>query len=242
MSIPRYRRVLFKLSGEILAGDRGFGILPEETDHLASQIKFLHDSGLEVGIVIGAGNIFRGISGATQGLDRVTGDYMGMTATLLNAVTLKAALKRQNCPARVMSAIHIRQLAESYIRDKAVSHIKKSRVVIFAGGTGNPYFTTDTAAALRAIEINADILVKGTRVDGVYDSDPEKNPDAVKYDHLTYQQVLTDKLKVMDLTAVTLCQENDLPILVLNTRDEGNIQDFVAGRSVGTMVDKEIPE
>ena len=240
MSIPRYSRVLLKLSGEILAGEKGFGIDPDVTSFLAGQVKYLHDAGLELGIVIGAGNIFRGISASANGIDRVTGDYLGMTATILNSVALQSALINLGCQARVMSALSIEQLAEPYIRERALDHLQKGRILIFAGGTGNPYFTTDTAAALRAAEVKAQVVLKGTRVDGVYDSDPEKNPQAHKFDFLTYQEVIERELKVMDLTAVTLCMENNLPIVVTNVNDSSNLQKFVAGQDVGTLISKEI--
>lgn len=236
MTKPRYQRILLKLSGEILAGERGFGYHLPTINELADQIKVLYDMGIQIGLVIGGGNIFRGISGEDKGIDRVTGDYMGMTATIINSVALQSALENKGCYTRVMSALDITQLAEKYIRRRAMRHLEKGRIVIFAGGTGNPYFTTDTTAALRAVEIGAEVIIKGTKVDGVYNKDPEKDPSAVKYDKLSYQQVLTDKLRVMDLTAVTLCTENNLPIVVLNIKNSDNLLGLIQGKNIGTTV------
>jgi len=233
-----YRRILLKMSGEILAGEKGFGIDSDILSQLTGTIQYLYNQNLEIGIVIGAGNIFRGLSGATQGIDRVSADYMGMIATIINSVALQSALENSGCDTRVMSAISISQLAEPYIRRRAKRHLEKGRIVIFAGGTGNPYFTTDTAAALRAIEIEADIVIKGTKVDGVYDSDPAKNPHAVKFDSLTYREVLEKDLRVMDLTAVTLCKENNLPILVLNILHRDNFRLMIEKKTVGTKIIK----
>jgi len=226
------------MSGEILAGEKGFGIDSDILSQLTGTIQYLYNQNLEIGIVIGAGNIFRGLSGATQGIDRVSADYMGMIATIINSVALQSALENSGCDTRVMSAISISQLAEPYIRRRAKRHLEKGRIVIFAGGTGNPYFTTDTAAALRAIEIEADIVIKGTKVDGVYDSDPAKNPHAVKFDSLTYREVLEKDLRVMDLTAVTLCKENNLPILVLNILHRDNFRLMIEKKTVGTKIIK----
>jgi len=233
-----YRRILLKMSGEILAGEKGFGIDSDILSQLTGTIQYLYNQNLEIGIVIGAGNIFRGLSGATQGIDRVSADYMGMIATIINSVALQSALENSGCDTRVMSAISISQLAEPYIRRRAKRHLEKGRIVIFAGGTGNPYFTTDTAAALRAIEIEADIVIKGTKVDGVYDSDPAKNPHAVKFDSLTYREVLEKDLRIMDLTAVTLCKENNLPILVLNILHRDNFRLMIEKKTVGTKIIK----
>ena len=216
MSKPAYKRILLKLSGEILAGERGYGIDPAITSEICNKIKTVLDMGIEVGIVIGGGNIFRGISAAANGMDRVAGDYLGMMATIMNSVALQSALEKLNCDTRVMSALSITQLAEPYIRRRATRHLEKGRVVVFAGGTGNPYFTTDTAAVLRAIEINADVVIKGTKVDGVYTDDPMVNSDATRYDSLSYKEVIEKELRVMDLTAVTLCKENNLPIIVFD--------------------------
>ncbi len=226
------------MSGEILAGEKGFGIDSDILSQLTGTIQYLYNQNLEIGIVIGAGNIFRGLSGATQGIDRVSADYMGMIATIINSVALQSALENSGCDTRVMSAISISQLAEPYIRRRAKRHLEKGRIVIFAGGTGNPYFTTDTAAALRAIEIEADIVIKGTKVDGVYDSDPAKNPHAVKFDSLTYREVLEKDLRIMDLTAVTLCKENNLPILVLNILHRDNFRLMIEKKTVGTKIIK----
>jgi len=236
-----YRRLLLKMSGEILAGKQGYGLYPDTLSELAETIKYLYQQDLELGIVIGAGNIFRGISGATTGIDRVSADYMGMLGTIMNSVALQSALERIQCDTRVMSAIHISQLAEPYIRRRARRHMEKGRIVIFAGGTGNPYFTTDTAAVLRAIEMEADIVIKGTKVDGVYDSDPVIHDDAVKFDHLTFKEVLEKELRVMDMTAVTLCKENDLPIVVLNMLKRDNFHALIEGRECGTKISKDKP-
>ena len=231
-----FDRILLKLSGEILAGQKGFGTNPEIADKLALQIKTIADTGVQIGIVIGGGNIFRGMAVAEQGMDRVTGDYIGMTATIMNSVAIQSALDKIGCDTRVMSALSITQLAEPYIRRRAVRHLEKNRIVIFAGGTGNPYFTTDTAAVLRAIEINADIVLKGTKVDGIYSSDPVKNPDALKYDKLTYKQVIEQELRVMDMTAITMCKENNLPVVVFNIKDDKNLFRLISGHKIGTVV------
>ncbi|NOZ07678.1 MAG: UMP kinase [FCB group bacterium] len=236
MTDPRYRRILLKLSGEILAGDVGFGYDPPTIKSLAKQIKAVYDLGVQIGLVVGAGNIFRGSAGIDNGIERVTGDYMGMTATVMNAVALQSALEHQGCDTRVMSALEITQLGEPYIRRRALRHLEKNRIAIFAGGTGNPYFTTDTAAALRAIEINAEVIIKGTKVNGVYDKDPEKEASARLYDRLSFKKVIENELRVMDLTAVTLCKENNLPIVVLNIKNDENLQGFIRGKNIGTTI------
>lgn len=231
-----YKRILLKLSGEALMGEQGHGIDLAVIDKIASEIKEVHDLGVEAAVVIGGGNIFRGLSGAAKGMDRATADYMGMLATVLNALALQNILENKNVTTRVQSAIEMRQLAETYIRRRAVRHLEKKRVVIFAAGTGNPFFTTDTAAALRGMEIGADVIMKATKVDGVYSADPVKDRSAVKYDRLTYLEVLQKNLKVMDATAISLCMDNNLPIIVFNLNDYGNIKRIVAGESVGTLV------
>ena len=236
MSKPAYKRILLKLSGEILAGERGYGIDPAITSEICNKIKTVLDMGIEVGIVIGGGNIFRGISAAANGMDRVAGDYLGMMATIMNSVAIQSALEKLDCDTRVMSALSITQLAEPYIRRRATRHLEKGRVVVFAGGTGNPYFTTDTAAVLRAIEINADVVIKGTKVDGVYTDDPMINSDATRYDSLSYKEVIEKELRVMDLTAVTLCKENNLPIIVFDISSKTGLIDIVNSISVGTTV------
>jgi len=236
MSKPAYKRILLKLSGEILAGERGYGIDPTITSEICNKIKTVLDMGIEVGIVIGGGNIFRGISAAANGMDRVAGDYLGMMATIMNSVALQSALEKLDCDTRVMSALSITQLAEPYIRRRATRHLEKGRVVVFAGGTGNPYFTTDTAAVLRAIEINADVVIKGTKVDGIYTDDPIINSDATRYDSLSYKEVIQKELRVMDLTAVTLCKENNLPIIVFDISSKTGLIDIVNSISVGTTV------
>jgi uridylate kinase len=233
---PRYRRVLLKLSGEALMGERQFGIDPAVLKQYASEIKGVHDLGVELGIVIGGGNIYRGVADSTDGIDKVTGDQMGMLATLVNALALQSALEGEGTLTRLMSAIRVDVVAEPFIRRRAVRHLEKGRVVIFGAGTGNPYFTTDTAAALRAVEIEADAIIKGTRVDGVYDSDPERNPAAFRFTELSYLDVLQKDLKVMDMTAITLCKENKLPILVFNMNTKGNFKRLILGENVGTTV------
>ena len=237
MSNLHYKRVLLKLSGEVLSGKEKFGIDYSIVSSLANQIKVIHKKNIEVGIVIGGGNIFRGVSSENEGMDRVSGDYIGMMATIMNSVALQNELEKLDCDTRVMSALSIRQLAEPYIRRRATRHLEKNRIVIFAGGTGNPYFTTDTAAALRAIEIKADIIIKGTKVNGVYDSDPFKNDHAIKYDSLSYKKVIDDELKVMDLTAITLCKENKLPISVININNKNNLESFLfSSNKIGTII------
>jgi uridylate kinase len=233
---PRYRRVLLKLSGEALMGERQFGIDPAVLKQYAVEIRGVHDLGVELGIVIGGGNIYRGVADSTDGIDKVTGDHMGMLATLVNALALQSALEGEGTVTRLMSAIRVDVIAEPFIRRRAVRHLEKGRVVIFGAGTGNPYFTTDTAAALRAVEIEADAIIKGTRVDGVYDSDPERNPSAFKFTEISYLDVLKKDLKVMDMTAITLCKENNLPILVFNMNTRGNFRRLILGEDVGTTV------
>ena len=237
MSNLHYKRVLIKLSGEIFAGQKGFGIDYSIASFLANQIKEIHKKNIEIGVVIGGGNIFRGISSKDEDMDRVSGDYIGMMATIMNSVALQSQLEKINCDTRVMSALSIRQLAEPYIRRKAARHLEKGRIVIFGGGTGNPYFTTDTAAVLRAIEIKADIIIKGTKVDGVYDSDPIKNLNAKKYNTLSYKEVINNELKIMDLTAITLCKENKLPIGILDINDKKNLKNFLfSSKIIGTTI------
>tara|TARA_B100001250_G_C19690518_1_gene740081 strand:- start:316 stop:1029 length:714 start_codon:yes stop_codon:yes gene_type:complete len=236
MKPKKINRILLKMSGEILAGDHKFGIDPTITTNLALQVKDALSKDIQIGIVIGGGNIFRGISVADKGLDRVSGDYLGMMATIMNSVALQSALENLGCVTRVMSALSITQLAEPYIRRRAIRHLEKNRVVIFAGGTGNPYFTTDTAAVLRAIEINADIVMKGTKVDGVYSEDPNKNPNAKLYKNLNYKEVINKELRVMDLTAITLCKENNLPISVFNIQDSNNLIGLLNGEKIGTEI------
>ena len=236
MSDSAFRRILLKLSGEIFSGDQGYGIDPEMTNSLAKKIIQIAEKNIQVGIVIGGGNIFRGIAASAKGLDRVPGDYLGMMATIMNSVALQSALEKLDCDTRVMSALSITQLAEPYIRRTGIRHLEKGRIVIFAGGTGTPYFSTDTAAVLRAIEINADIIIKGTKVDGVYSADPEVDPDAKKYDSLTFKEVIEKELRVMDLTAVTLCKENNLPIIVFDIKIKNGLVDIINSVPIGTTV------
>ena len=230
------KRILLKLSGEALSGSKKYGIDPRFTSEVALKIQEIYKKNIQIGIVIGGGNIFRGISVAAKGMDRVAGDYLGMMATVMNSVALQSELEKIDCVTRVMSALSITQLAEPYIRRKAERHLEKGRIVIFAGGTGNPYFTTDTAAVLRGIEVNADIIIKGTKVDGIYSDDPIKNKEAVKYDSITFKDVIDKELKVMDLTAFTLCKENNLPIAVLNIKDEKSLLNFIENKKIGTIV------
>ncbi len=232
----RFRRVLLKLSGEALMGDAGYGVDPAILESLSHQIKPVVDAGVQVSIVVGGGNIFRGLAAASKGMDRAQADYMGMLATVMNSLALQDALERHGVFTRVMSAIEMQAVAEPYIRRRAIRHIEKGRVVIFAAGTGNPYFTTDTTAALRALEIGADCIMKATKVDGVFDADPKNNPDAVKFDELTYIDVLNRGLQVMDSTAISLCMDNDMPILVFNMQTAGNIERALMGEAVGTIV------
>ena len=231
-----YNRMLLKLSGEALMGEQEFGIESEAIATYAKQIKEVYDMGIELAIVIGGGNIFRGLSGSDQGVDRVTGDHMGMLATVINSLALQNAIEKLGVPTRVQTAIDMPKIAEPFIKRRAIRHLEKGRVVIFGAGTGNPYFTTDTAAAHRAIEIDADVVVKATKVDGIYDKDPKKFADAVKYDVVTYDECLSKNLRVMDQTAISLCRENNLPILVFNLLEEGNLKKVITGETIGTKV------
>ena len=233
----KYQRILLKLSGEALMGSNAYGIDPQRIGEYAHEIKALHQQGVEIAIVIGGGNIFRGMAGSSQGVDRVQGDYMGMLATVMNGLALQSALENIDVPTRLQTALKIEAVAEPYIKRKAVRHLEKNRVVIFSAGTGNPFFTTDSAAVLRAIEINADVILKGTRVDGIYTEDPEKNKEAIKFDTLSFEEVLKRGLKVMDTTAFTLSQENKLPIIVFDMNTQGNLMKVVSGENVGTRVD-----
>ncbi len=236
MMIKNTKRLLLKISGEMLSGTQDFGLDPKALEKYAKKIKDVYDKGFEIGIVIGGGNIFRGMSVAAKGMDRVAGDYLGMMATIMNSVALQSSLEKLGCDTRVMSAITITQLAEPYIRRKAARHLEKGRIVIMAGGTGNPYFTTDTAAVLRGIEINADVIMKGTKVDGVYDKDPKKYSDAVRYEKLTYKEIVDQELKVMDLTAVTLCKENNFPILVFDLESDDSINNALHSSKYATII------
>ena len=232
-----FNRILLKLSGEALMGDRTHGIDPERINEYAEEIKQIYDQQIEIAIVIGGGNIFRGVSGSSQGIDRVQADYMGMLATVINGLALQSALENIGVPTRLQTALKIEAVAEPYIKRKAVRHLEKNRVVIFSAGTGNPFFTTDSAAVLRAVEINADVILKGTRVDGIYNEDPEKNKEAVKFDTLSFEDVLKKGLKIMDITAFTLSQENKLPIIVFDMNTKGNLVRVVRGENIGTKVD-----
>lgn len=232
----KYKRILLKLSGEALMGDRQYGIDPKRLAEYAAEIKQIHDKGIEIAIVIGGGNIFRGVAGASNGMDRVQGDYMGMLATVINGMALQGALEEAGMPTRLQTALKIEAIAEPYIKRRATRHLEKGRIVIFGAGTGNPYFTTDTAAVLRGIEVDCDVILKGTRVDGVYDSDPEKNADAIKYDQITFDDVIRKGLNIMDTTAFTLSQENKLPIIVFDMNKEGNLLKVCQGDVVGTTV------
>jgi uridylate kinase len=234
--LPKYNRVLLKLSGESLMGDRNFGIDPAMLEGYATEIKAITNIGVQVAIVIGGGNIYRGMNESETGIERAQGDYMGMLATVINGMALQAALEKAGVNTRLQSAIKMEQIAEPYIRRRAIRHLEKGRVVIFGAGTGNPYFTTDTAGSLRAIEINADVILKGTRVDGIYSADPEKDKTAKRYDTLSFREVITQNLKVMDMTAFTLCQENELPIIVFDMNKQGNLLSVVSGKKVGTLV------
>lgn len=234
----KYRRVLLKISGEMLAGDQGYGIQPSVLTNLAQELAEIIRLQVEVAIVIGGGNIFRGLAASASGMERASADYMGMLATMLNALALQNALEGHGVQTRVLSAIEMRQLAESYIRRRAIRHLEKKRVVIFAAGTGNPYFTTDTAAALRAMEIGAQVILKGTKVDGIYDADPVTHPSAKRFTELPFLSVLNKSLRVMDATAITLCMDNDLPIIVFNLTARGNIQKILEGQPIGTLVSK----
>ena len=234
----KYRRILLKISGEMLAGDQEYGIQPSVLENLAGELADVLTMDVEVAIVIGGGNIFRGLAASASGMERASADYMGMLATMLNALALQNALEKRDIPTRVLSAIEMRQLAEGYIRRRAIRHLEKKRVVIFAAGTGNPYFTTDTAAALRAMEIGADVIMKGTKVDGIYDADPVTTPTAKRFSELPFLSVLNKNLKVMDATAITLCMDNDLPIIVFNMTAPGNVRKLLEGESIGTIVSK----
>lgn len=236
MNRPRYKRIILKLSGEALAGDTGFGIDPHVIYSIAEQLKETTQLGTEIAIVVGGGNIWRGLAGSSRGMDRATADYMGMLATVINALALQDALESQEVPTRVLSAIEMRQVAEPYIRRRAIRHLEKGRVVIFAAGTGNPYFSTDTTAALRAAEIEAQVILMAKKVDGVYDSDPMKNPDAVRFESLEYIDVINKGLGVMDSTAASLCMDNDIPIIVFSLMEQGNIKKAVNGDDIGTYV------
>ena len=235
----KYCRVLLKISGEMLAGDQGYGIQPSVLENLASEIAEVMTMKVEMAIVIGGGNIFRGLAASASGMERASADYMGMLATMLNALALQNSLEKHDIPTRVLSAIEMRQLSEGYIRRRAIRHLEKKRVVIFAAGTGNPYFTTDTAAALRAMEIGADVILKGTKVDGIYDADPITTPTATRFTELPFLSVLNKSLKVMDATAITLCMDNDLPIIVFNLTSPGNIRKILEGNPIGTIVSKD---
>ena len=234
--IPKYNRILLKLSGESLMGNRNYGIDSQMLDQYAKEIKAVTNIGVQVAIVIGGGNIYRGMNEAETGIERAQGDYMGMLATVINGMALQAALEKAGVNTRLQSAIKMEQVAEPYIRRRAMRHLEKGRVVIFGAGTGNPYFTTDTAGSLRAIEIKADVILKGTRVDGIYTADPEKDPTATRYETVSFSEVIGKNLKVMDMTAFTLCQENNLPIIVFDMNKEGNLLDVVNGSPVGTLV------
>jgi uridylate kinase len=236
MPNPVFRRVLLKLSGEALQGDKGYGISPPIIEGIAQEIREVHEMGVQVAVVIGGGNIFRGVAASAQGMDRAAADYMGMLATVINALALQDAIETTGVPTRVQTAIDMSQLAEAYIRRRAIRHLEKGRAIILAAGTGNPYFTTDTAAALRAMEIHAEILLKATKVDGVYDADPMKHKDAKRFEKLSYDEAIHRDLKVMDATAFTLCRDNALPILVFKLGDKGNIRRAVLGEPVGTVV------
>ena len=236
MSTPVYKRILLKLSGEALAGNLGSGINTATIKQIAQDVKLAHATGVQIGLVIGGGNIFRGVAASAQGMDRASSDYMGMLATCINSLALQDALEKENVPTRVQSAIEMNEIAEPYIRRRAIRHLEKGRVVIFAAGTGNPFFTTDTAAALRAMEINAEVLMKATKVDGIYDKDPTKHSDAKRYDKITYIDVLKQGLQVMDSTAISLCMDNKLPIMTFDLAKQGNILKAVVGEKIGTLV------
>ena len=236
MPNPAFKRVLLKLSGEILAGKDGFGIDPSRASFLAKEVKSIHKLGLEIGLIIGAGNIFRGIQAASRGMDRVTGDYLGMLATIMNAIAVQDALEKVGCETRALSAISVIQIAEPYIRRRAIRHMEKGRIIIVSGGTGNPFFTTDSAAALRATELGAEIVIKGTKVDGAYNKDPMIYGDAEKFTKIDFDTVLSKNLRVMDLTAITLCKENNLPIRVFNINNAGHLKKLIMGANIGTLI------
>jgi uridylate kinase len=233
---PHFKRILLKLSGEALMGDQPYGIDPAVATRIAQDIAGIQSLGVQTAIVIGGGNIFRGLAASTKGMDRSTGDYMGMLATVINALAMQDALEKNGVPTRVLTAIEMRSVAEPFIRRRAVRHLEKGRVVVFAAGTGNPYFTTDTAAALRAMEMKAEVILKATKVDGIYTADPVKEPTATRYDRISYLQVLQERLQVMDATAISLCMDNKLPILVFNLKTPGNIRRVVMGEAIGTIV------
>jgi len=236
MPEPLYSRVLLKLSGEVLAGEKGFGIDPKKAEYLAKQVAAVKEFEIDIALIIGAGNIFRGIQAAGKGMDRVTGDYLGMLATIMNAIAVQDALEKEGCEIRTLSAISVDQIAEPYIRRRAIRHLEKNRIIIVAGGTGNPFFTTDSAAALRATELGAEVVLKGTKVNGVYNKDPMVHPDATRYDSITFSKVIKDDIRVMDLTAITLCKENNLPIRVFNINNPGDLTDVLLDRKIGTTV------
>ncbi|GAB4431187.1 MAG: UMP kinase [bacterium] len=236
MSAPVFKRVLLKLSGEILGGDKGFGISTEKIENIADELVEVYKSGVEIAIVVGGGNIFRGISSESLGVERATADYVGMLATIMNAVIIQEMLEKRGVPTRVLSALEVREIAETYIRRRALRHLEKGRIIIFAAGTGNPFFTTDTAAALRAAEIKADVLLKGTKVDGIYDKDPLLYPSAVKYSSINFNEALEKDLKILDASAFSLCRENNIPIVVFNVIDKGNIKKVINGENIGTLV------
>ncbi|MBI1875643.1 MAG: UMP kinase [Acidobacteria bacterium] len=238
-SAPHYRRILLKLSGEALMGEQGFGIDPAVSSEIARDVEEIRNLGVETAIVIGGGNIFRGLAASAQGMDRATADYMGMLATVINALALQDALEHQGVSTRVLTAIEMRSVAEPFIRRRAIRHLEKGRVVVLAAGTGNPYFTTDTAAALRAMEIKADVILKATKVDGIYTADPLQHPDARRFDRISYLQVLEQGLQVMDATAISLCMDNNLPIIVFNLRTPGNLRRAVMGEPIGSVVSVE---
>ncbi|MFY0600284.1 MAG: UMP kinase [Cyclobacteriaceae bacterium] len=232
----KYKRILLKLSGEALMGDRQHGIDPDRLAQYAEEIKKVKDKGLELAIVIGGGNIFRGVDGEKSGIDRVQGDYMGMLATVINAMALQSSLEKHGMYTRLMAGLKMEQVCEPFIRRRAIRHLEKGRIVIFGAGIGNPYFTTDSTASLRAIEVEADVVLKGTRVDGVYTADPEKDPDATKYSNVSFQEVYEKGLNVMDMTAFTLCQENNLPIIVFDMNKPGNLENIIEGQEIGTLI------
>jgi uridylate kinase len=236
MPSPVYRRILLKLSGEVLAGEQDFGIDPTKATQLANEIKSIHEMGVDIILIIGGGNIFRGLQAASKGMDRVTGDYLGMLATIMNAISLQDALEKTGVETRTLSAITVSQISEPYIRRRALRHLDKGRIVIVAGGTGNPYFTTDTAAALRATELKAQVLIKGTKVDGVFDKDPVVYSDAVRCNNVSFTEILEKNLRVMDLTAITLCKENALPVCVFNINNKGDLKRVVEGKNIGTTI------
>ena len=239
-SKPKYKRILLKLSGEALSGESGFGISPETLDRIVDEIADVSNLGVSIGLVIGGGNFFRGVSAASKGMERVSADHMGMLATVMNSLAIQQALQKRKIPTRVQSAIPITPVAEPYIRGRAIKHLKVGRVVVFAAGTGNPLFTTDSAASLRAIEINAELMLKATKVDGVYDSDPMTNPQARRFDELNFQDVLIRNLNVMDTTAIALCRDHNLPIIVFDINEPGNLRKIMLGEKIGTLVSTEV--